>query len=215
MEPSKPSLGAVTNEAGALPAPPHIETPRPADPKDLSRRTMLMKIGIALNALVAVAIATPIIRYVFFPIRSKDGYLSWLSLGKVEEFSEGETRLVTYRNPFTREWDGETGNVAAYVRREKGTRFTVFAVNCAHLNCPVRWFPQSQLFMCPCHGGVYYANGDRAAGPPERGLFTYPTRVTNGDLMIDAGQMPTLANQQAKLVKGITPCPGTNTPTIG
>lgn len=192
-----------------------VDTPAAADPKDLSRRSLLMKVGIALNALVAVAIATPIIRYVFFPIRGKEGYLSWVSLGDVNAFEEDQTRLVDYRNPYTQPWDGDTGKVACYVRREKGNQFTVFAVNCAHLNCPVRWFPQSQLFMCPCHGGVYYANGDRAAGPPERGLFTYPTRVNNGTLMIQAGQMPTLANQQAKLVKGITPCPGTKTPTIG
>ena len=104
--------------------------------------------------------------------------------------------------------------MACYVRRDAGDKFTVFAVNCAHLGCPVRWFPQSELFMCPCHGGVYYSNGDRAAGPPERGLFTYDYRVTGGKLMIDAGQMPTLANE-AKLVKGILPCPGTSKPTIG
>ena len=53
------------------------------------------------------------------------------------------------------------------------TKFQVFAINCAHLGCPVRWFPQSGLFMCPCHGGAYYADGSRASGPPERGLFEY------------------------------------------
>ncbi len=68
--------------------------------------------------------------------------------------------------------------------------------------------------MCPCHGGVYYSNGERAAGPPERGLWTYDYRVNGDTLMIDAGQMPTLANE-AKLVKGILPCPGTSKPTIG
>lgn len=197
-------------------APAHGQVPIQAiSPKELSRRKLLMQMGLVLNGLVAVAIATPIIHYLLSPLKKKDGYLSWISLGSVNDFQEGETRLVTYRNPYTRPWDGETGNVACYVRRETGNKFIVFAVNCAHLNCPVRWFPQSQLFMCPCHGGVYYANGDRAAGPPERGLFTYPVRVTNGSLMIDAGQMPTLSNDQAKLVKGITPCPGTKTLTIG
>jgi nitrite reductase/ring-hydroxylating ferredoxin subunit len=184
-----------------------------------------MQMGLALNGLVVLAIATPILRYLLFPLKKKDGYLSWISLGAVDQFPEGETRLVTYRNPYTHPWDGETGNVAAYVRREQANDFTVFAINCAHLGCPVRWFEQSQLFMCPCHGGVYYSNGDRAAGPPERGLFKYPTRVQNGNLMIDAGQIPTLAGQQAQLegrsswktalVKGIAPCPGTNKPTIG
>jgi menaquinol-cytochrome c reductase iron-sulfur subunit len=179
-----------------------------------SRRSFLFKVSIAINALVAAAIATPVIGYLLGPIRKKGGYNSWIALGLVSDYHEGETVLATYRNPDTSPWDGDTGKVACYVRREAGNTFTVFAVNCAHLGCPVRWFPQSELFMCPCHGGVYYSNGDRAAGPPERGLFTYDYHVTGGKLMINAGQMPTLANE-AKLVKGILPCPGTSKPTIG
>ena len=48
--------------------------------------------------------------------------------------------------------------------------FQVFAINCAHLGCPVRWFPQSRLFMCPCHGGAYYEDGSRASGSAGAGL---------------------------------------------
>jgi Rieske Fe-S protein len=90
------------------------------------------------------------------------------------------------------------------VRNTGGSKFQVFAINCAHLGCPVRWFPQSSLFMCPCHGGVYYADGSRASGPPERGLFEYSYKLVNDELHIDAGQMPTLSTpaspgQQASL----------------
>jgi len=53
--------------------------------------------------------------------------------------------------------------------------------------------------MCPCHGGAYYADGARASGPPERGLFTYEYKIVGSELHIDAGQMPTLSNV-AKLV---------------
>ena len=179
-----------------------------------SRRSFLFKVSIAVNALVAAAIATPVIGYLLGPIRKKGAYNSWIDLGQVSDYREGQTVLATYRNPDTNKWDGDTGKVACYVRREAANKFTVFAVNCAHLGCPVRWFPQSELFMCPCHGGVYYSNGDRAAGPPERGLFTYDYHITGNKLMINAGQMPTLANE-AKLVKGILPCPGTSKPTIG
>jgi len=77
------------------------------------------------------------------------------------------------------------------VRRIEGDQFQVFAVNCAHLGCPVRWFPQSGLFMCPCHGGAYYRDGARASGPPERGLFEYPFKVENGEITIHAGELPT------------------------
>jgi Rieske Fe-S protein len=65
----------------------------------------------------------------------------------------------------------------------EGQKFQVFAINCAHLGCPVRWFEQSRLFMCPCHGGVYYEDGSRASGPPPRGLYEYNHKVENGELV--------------------------------
>ena len=70
-------------------------------------------------------------------------------------------------------WDGQTADIPCWVRNIDGQNFQVFAINCAHLGCPVRWFPQSNLFMCPCHGGVYYQDGSHASGPPPRGLFQY------------------------------------------
>jgi menaquinol-cytochrome c reductase iron-sulfur subunit len=71
----------------------------------------------------------------------------------------------------------------------------VFAINCAHLGCPVRWFEESKLFMCPCHGGAYYQDGSRASGPPERGLFEYTYKVVNNALSIDVHGLPTLATE--------------------
>jgi Rieske Fe-S protein len=171
-------------------APGHVVAQPPLDAKDLSRRKLLMQLGLALNGLVVLAIATPVVRYLLFPLKKKDGYLSWVSLGSVNDFPEGDTRLVKYRNPYTHPWDGETGNVAAYVRREQGNTFTVFAINCAHLGCPVRWFDQSQLFMCPCHGGVYYEDGRVAAGPPPHPLTRYPVRITGDQVEIRTDPIP-------------------------
>ena len=173
-------------------------------PAIVSRRWLLLKAGVALNGLVGIALAVPIFRYLLAPVRKDSDYKSWISLGDVGDFPVGETRLTSYRNPWKESWDGETDNVACYVRREGSSQFTVFAINCAHLGCPVRWFPQSQLFMCPCHGGVYYADGSRASGPPERGLFTYDYKIVGGQLQINAGEMPSLSNT-AKLVNISTP----------
>ena len=66
----------------------------------------------------------------------------------------------------------------------------------------MRWFPQSGLFMCPCHGGVYYQDGSRASGPPPRGLFEYPYKVEDGKLMIEAGQLPTLSTSASLRRRG-------------
>jgi Rieske Fe-S protein len=96
--------------------------------------------------------------------------------------------------------DGETANIPCWVRHIDGEQFQVFAINCAHLGCPVRWFANSGLFLCPCHGGVYYADGSRASGPPERGLFQYRQKVEQGKLFIKAGEMPTTGNPAAGLI---------------
>ena len=57
----------------------------------------------------------------------------------------------------------------------------------------MRWFPGSGLFMCPCHGGVYYEDGSVASGPPPRGLFEYEFRVRKGALEVRGGQTPNLS----------------------
>jgi len=184
----------------------------PVDELAVSRRWLLLKIGAFFNVVVGVAVAVPVVKYLLSPAKPDDAYKSWVSLGSIDAFPVGETRLAKFTNPVGRAWDGETDGVACWVRRTAAKEFQVFAINCAHLGCPVRWFPQSQLFMCPCHGGAYYADGSRASGPPERGLFTYDTKIVEDNLQINAGQMPTLANT-AKLVQiqtsgGGSPCAG-------
>jgi Rieske Fe-S protein len=180
-------------------------------PDELSRRGMLMKLGILLNGAVGVILAVPIVRYILSPVirERRPGYESWLSLGPLAQFPEAQTRLAIYRNPVANPSDGETANIPCWVRRVDGEKFQVFAINCAHLGCPVRWFPQSGLFMCPCHGGAYYSDGSRASGPPERGLFEYHFKVEQGKLLIDAGQMPTTGSPTASLINisvGRPPC---------
>jgi Rieske Fe-S protein len=161
-----------------------------------SRRAFLFKLSLLVNGAVGAVLAVPIIGYLLGPAMKKESsYNSWVGLGPLSDFPEGETRLVNYRNPVTTSWDGPTGDVPCWVRRVSGTTFQVFAINCAHLGCPVRWFAQSKLFLCPCHGGAYYADGARASGPPERGLFEYEHKVSGDTLMILAGKMPTLANE--------------------
>src|SRR5260370_3073682 len=156
---------------------------------NISRRGLLMKLGILFNGLVAIALAVPIVRFLLSSVTQgrASAYLSWVPLGRISEFPEGETRLATFRNPHVMPTDGKTVDTACWVRRVEGEQFQVFAINCAHLGCPVRWFAQSGLFMCPCHGGAYYRDRSRASVPPERGLFEYPYKVKDGLITIQAG----------------------------
>jgi Rieske Fe-S protein len=173
----------------------------------LNRRDFLLKVGLLLNGIVAAILAVPIVSYLLSPAARarKEGEESWVALGSLEQFPSGQTRFATYRNPIVSPWDGDTADIPCWVRNVDGQTFQVFAINCAHLGCPVRWFPQSGLFMCPCHGGVYYQDGSRASGPPERGLFQYSYKVEGGKLLILAGEMPT-PGQASNLSSGKSTC---------
>lgn len=177
-DPSNP--GGARPEGGANALPP------------TSRRGFLFTLGVALNALAAAAVGIPVLGYILSPAR-RIARQAWIPLGPAAAFPEGETRLATYRNPFVVPWDGPTADIPCWVRRIDAARFQVFAINCAHLGCPVRWFPESGLFLCPCHGGAYYEDGRRASGPPPRGLFEYEHRLDGGQLWVRGGQIPTLS----------------------
>jgi len=159
----------------------------------LSRRDFLLKVGIGLNIFAGMLMGIPLIGYIFSSFLKKPR-LHWISLGSTDAFPEEETRLSKYKSPNYHPWDGKTVDIPCWVRRIKGDTFQVFAINCTHLGCPVRYFPESKLFFCPCHGGVYYQDGSRAAGPPPRGLFEYETKVEASHLWIKGGILPTLAN---------------------
>src|SRR5262249_13490011 len=143
------------------------------DDAGVSRRNALLRLGAGMTGVGAALMGVPILGFVLSAFSRPAPAQWWVSLGPLEQFPAAETRLVVYQNPSTRPWDGDTAHVPCWVRRIDEQRFQVFAINCTHLGCPVRWFPESKLFMCPCHGGAFYADGSHASGPPPRGLFEY------------------------------------------
>jgi quinol---cytochrome c reductase iron-sulfur subunit, bacillus type len=169
------------------------ETGRCACAPNLSRRNVLLRVGVGLSGIGAALMGVPILGFVLSAFSRPKRAQAWVSLGSLEQFPPEETRLVVYQNPSTRPWDGDTAHIPCWVRRIDEERFQVFAINCTHLGCPVRWFPQSRLFMCPCHGGAFYEDGSHASGPPPRGLFEYQHKVENGNLVVMGGYLPTLA----------------------
>ena len=65
------------------------------------RRALLAKIGLFFNGIIGAALAVPIVGYLLSPVtrERKPGYLSWLSLGRLEQFPSGQTRFASYPQP--------------------------------------------------------------------------------------------------------------------
>ncbi|HVC33628.1 MAG TPA: Rieske (2Fe-2S) protein [Chloroflexota bacterium] len=158
---------------------------------EINRRQFLGRLSIALGALAGAVVGIPIIAYLLSPLIHPAVDL-WRTVGPVSKFLVGETVQVTYTDPSPLPWAGLTAETAAWVRRNsiQPGDFTVFAINCTHLGCPVNWIPDGQIFLCPCHGGVFYADGSVAAGPPQRPLFRYRARVESDQLQILTRPLP-------------------------
>ena len=127
-----------------------------------------------------------------------------VDLGPIENFPEGEYVIATY---LAKPQQGEVSRRTAFVRNNGPTEagepsFTILYSRCVHLGCPVQ--PNgpideeamkevdgvelrpvlAQSFGCPCHGGLYDAEGNRQAGPPVRSMDRYSFSIRNGRLVL-------------------------------
>jgi menaquinol-cytochrome c reductase iron-sulfur subunit len=167
-------------EGGRLPS----IRPSPADdPNLIARRQLLGKMCVGAGAAGGVALGAPMVGFVVGPLLHPPTR-EWRSIGKIDSFKVGETVAVTFEDASPLPWAGVTGKTAAWLRRVSEKRFQAFSIHCAHLGCPVRWLPDAHLFMCPCHGGVYYQDGTVAAGPPPHPLPEYPVRLREDEVEI-------------------------------
>lgn len=153
------------------------------------RRRFLARLGVGLAGVGATIIGIPVIGFLVAPLFRRVGE-SWRPVGPASAFRVGETVKVTFPSADAKPWSGATGATAAWLRRDDTDAFTAFSLNCTHLGCPVRWVAGAKLFMCPCHGGVFYQDGAVAAGPPPRALTRYPVRVREGQVFVQTSELP-------------------------
>jgi menaquinol-cytochrome c reductase iron-sulfur subunit len=145
------------------------------------RRRFLTKISLAMAGIAAVLAGLPFVGFLFSPVIERQRQ-AWRTVGGVEDFPIGDTRMVTYLDPEPLPWAGFAGYSAAWVRRDRGEDFTVFSMYCTHTGCPVTWSAGAQLFLCPCHGGSFHPDGRVAGGPPPNPLERLPVRVRDGQV---------------------------------
>jgi nitrate reductase gamma subunit len=119
--------------------------------EDMRRRSFLTKIAVSAGAVAAAIIVVP---SVAFLLGLRKTPMIWRAVGKTSDFQIGQTVEVSFSDATSLPWAGVTAKTAAWLRRVAEDQFLAFSINCTHLGCPVRWLPDADLFMCPCHGGV-------------------------------------------------------------
>lgn len=106
---------------------------------------------------------------------------AWMYVAGLKGFAPGDS--ITFIGP--------TGAEIVIARQgEKGTvdDFIALSTVCPHLGCQVHWDAQDSQFICPCHNGIFDAEGTAIEGPPAAAgqvLPRYPLQVENGLLFIE------------------------------
>jgi cytochrome b6-f complex iron-sulfur subunit len=100
------------------------------------------------------------------------GTRNMISAGTVDDIAPGEVRAVP------------AGKFYLVCLEDGG--LMALSKTCTHLGCSVPWNREQHKFICPCHGSTFDQRGVVLSPPAIRPLDTYPVRVENGRILVDA-----------------------------
>ncbi|MCC2669044.1 MAG: Rieske (2Fe-2S) domain protein [Armatimonadetes bacterium] len=158
-----------------------VDPQEPEDTRDSSRRDFLVVTAVCAGVVGALA-GVPILRLLGAPLERGASGEQWVSLGATDQFGE-DRREVVYSYEHQDGWYNATRTKRVVVGKEGG-EFVVFSTVCTHTGCAVNWKPEEKVFFCPCHGGVFNADGTVKDGPPPAPLPRLVSRVQNGELQV-------------------------------
>jgi menaquinol-cytochrome c reductase iron-sulfur subunit len=160
----------------------------PAERPGRTRREFFAWVGAGLIGLAGAAASVPLVGAFFStpPRRER----AWHAVGTIDDFPVDETVKVEFSDPDAVPWAGPAAQNAAWLRRTGEESFTCFSIYCTHTGCPVSWRSGANLFICPCHGGVFDREGDVVAGPPETPLVRLDVRLRDDQVEILATPVP-------------------------
>jgi menaquinol-cytochrome c reductase iron-sulfur subunit len=157
----------------------------PASPRD--RRQFLSRCTVGLLSLITGLLAVPVVAYIVAPLRrrtSKQGEM--IDIGPLADLPRGQWLLLPIDVVLQDGWEQVRQRHSVYVRRlgDDPAHVSVLSPICPHLGCPVGWVADDGKFRCPCHGGVFGADGAHVSGPPPRALDPIPFEIRDGRLWV-------------------------------
>jgi cytochrome b6-f complex iron-sulfur subunit len=140
-----------------------------ASEPERGRRSFLLRLSWTGLSLFLAAFLAAVLRFFWPRVSSRPA--SAFQVGFPDDYRPGQVVYLPGRKLFI-------------VRDEKG--FLCLSARCTHLGCLVVWNRDHHMFLCPCHGGKYDAEGRNVEGPPPRPLDLFALRLDeNGFLAVD------------------------------
>jgi cytochrome b6-f complex iron-sulfur subunit len=137
----------------------------------MKRRSFLKLLTSLLGLSALGAFAYPLFRFLL-PVET-GARMRTIELAK-SELPLGATKDVM------------VGVTPAIIINSRDRGFLAFSRVCTHLGCLVRFDPERQVFICPCHGSTFDLDGNVISGPPPKPLPKISVRVEGNNLVIGA-----------------------------
>ena len=94
----------------------------------------------------------------------------WLRAGALDDITPNVPVPRVLSVPRQDGWYRERARLTVFVVWDGAQNVHALSATCTHLGCQVRWDASDTRFRCPCHGGVFDADGNVVEGPPPRPL---------------------------------------------
>ena len=148
-----------------------------------NRRSFLGGLLAAGSAAVGALLAVPLVRFTLHPVLARTTEKSWSDVGNINEFQNIDgpvKKLVTIEQRDG--WRKTITEKPVYVTKDSKGELIVLSAVCTHLGCTVPWVEKDKKFVCPCHLGMFSADGRLLGGPPPRDMDRLETKVEDGVL---------------------------------
>jgi menaquinol-cytochrome c reductase iron-sulfur subunit len=155
------------------------------EPASLERRSFLGVLTTIGTVGMGAVLFVPLMKFAMHPLLANTTETEWSEVGPVEEFGAATAPLKKLVVIEQRDgWRKVTSEKPVYVLPSSTGEFKVLSAVCPHLGCSVPWKEQDKTFVCPCHVGIFDAEGRRVAGPPPRDMDSLESKVENGVLKV-------------------------------
>ena len=141
----------------------------------MDRRRALGLFVNSVGALIAGGLSTILGAFAVRPrVSARD---RWVRAGAVTDLTANQPVPRVLSFPTQDGWYREQARRTVFVVWDGKSGVHALSATCTHLGCQVQWTAVDRRFRCPCHGGVFDADGRVLAGPPPRPLDRVDARL--------------------------------------
>jgi len=150
-----------------------------------TRRSFLGGLLAFGTSAVGALLAIPLARFSLDPLWRSTSDVLWSDVGPAGDFQSMTTPLKMQVAIEQRDgWRTILSEKPVYVIKSTGGAPRVLSAVCPHLGCSITWSDTKRQFVCPCHNGVFAADGTLLSGPPPRGMDDLEARIEGGKLQV-------------------------------